>query len=173
MEQMVRDKQFRDDLYYRINVLPINLPPLRERKGDVSVLAEHFMLQLSSILDKSIKGIAPAAMNKLRRHHWPGNVRELRNVIERAAILCTTDIIDTDSVMISFDLEKTLAEVRSQAGGTGGTYTLRALLGFYERQIIEENLGSAGSIRKAAQVLGISHTALLNKLKKYNIVERN
>lgn len=167
MEQMVRDKQFRDDLYYRINVLPISLPPLRERQEDVAVLAEHFMLQLSSILDKSIKGISREAMNKLRRHHWPGNVRELRNVIERAAILCTTDIIDTDSVIISFDLEKTIAEVRSQARGTLEHYTLHAMLDFYERQIIEESLGKAKSIRKAALTLGISHTALLNKLKKY------
>lgn len=167
LEQMVKDKLFREDLYYRINVLPIHIPPLRERSEDIPLLAEHFVLQLNAILDKNIRGISREALAKLCRHSWPGNVRELRNVIERAAILCAADLIDTDSIIISFDLDKTIAEMKSQAQGGGERRSLHAMLDYYEKQIIDETLAGAKSIRKAAQMLDISHTALLKKIKKH------
>ncbi|GFO68917.1 Fis family transcriptional regulator [Geomonas limicola] len=167
LEQMIRERSFREDLYYRINVLPIHIPPLRERPEDIPLLAEHFLMQLNSLLDKNIRGFQPQALARLTRHGWPGNVRELRNVIERAAILCSGDQIDNDSIMIGFDLDKTIAEMKNQAQGADATPTLQARLASYERQILEETMSASRSVRQAAQRLGISHTALLKKLKKY------
>jgi len=167
LEQMVKERTFREDLYYRINVLPIHIPPLRERPEDVPVLAEHFLLQLNGILDKNISGLSREALARLGRYGWPGNVRELRNVIERAAILCTGEQIDSDSIMVSFDLDKTIAEMKSQTQASPDNHSLHAMLGCYEKQIIEEAITASKSIRQAALKLEISHTALLKKVKKY------
>ena len=90
---MVRAGQFRQDLFYRINVLPIHIPPLRERLPDIAVFVEHFLFTLASRLDEPVKPVTPEALDKLRRHDWPGNVRELKNVVERAAILAAGDRI--------------------------------------------------------------------------------
>jgi len=171
LEQMIRERSFREDLYYRINVLPIHIPPLRERPEDIPLLAEHFLMQLNSLLDKNIRGFQPQALARLGRHSWPGNVRELRNVIERAAILCSGDEIDNDSIMIGFDLDKTIAEMKSQTQSADATPTLQARLESFERQILEETMAASRSVRQAAQRLGISHTALLKKLKKYAPVQ--
>jgi len=167
LEQMLRERTFREDLYYRINVLPIHIPPLRERPEDIPLLAEHFLWQLNALLDKSIRGYDPQALARLARHTWPGNVRELRNVIERAAILCPGDQINNDSIMIGFDLDKTIAEMKSQTQGDEGSQTLHGRMEVYERQILDETMATAKSVRQAAQQLGLSHTALLKKLKKY------
>jgi len=172
LEQMIRERSFREDLYYRINVLPIHIPPLRERPEDIPLLAEHFLMQLNALLDKNIRGFQPQALARLGRHTWPGNVRELRNVIERAAILCSGEEVDTDSIMIGFDLDKTIAEMKSQTQAAESTPTLQARLEIYERQILEETMAASRSIRQAAQRLGISHTALLKKLRKYAPVDQ-
>jgi len=167
LEQMVRERSFREDLYYRINVLPIHIPPLRERPEDIPLLAEHFLMQLNALLDKAIAGFTREALAGLANHDWPGNVRELRNVIERAAILCSGEWIDREGINLSFDLDRTLAGMRDQppAGSSGDS--LHARLKAYERQIIEETLSSSKSIRQAAAKLEISHTALLKKLKTH------
>jgi len=167
LEQMVKERTFREDLYYRINVLPIHIPPLRERPEDMPLLAEHFLLQLGALLDKPIGGFTREGLAALAGHTWPGNVRELRNVIERAAILCTGEKIDSDVVMLSFDMDRTIAGIRGQ-GHTALTAgeSLHSRLQRYEQQIIEEAISSSKSIRQAAVRMGISHTALLKKLKK-------
>ena len=97
-------QRFRTDLYYRINVLPIHIPPLKARCDDISLLVEHFLFELGSKLGRTFNAVTPAAMEKLRRHHWPGNVRELRNVVERAAILCAGGRIDVDTILFSHEL---------------------------------------------------------------------
>jgi PAS domain S-box-containing protein len=167
LDQMIRERSFREDLYYRINVLPIHIPPLRERPEDIPLLAEHFLLQLNALLDKVITGFSRQALARLARHGWPGNVRELRNVIERAAILCSGTEIDSDSIMVGFDLDKTIAEMKSQTREPESGQSLHAMLDCYEKQIIDETLASSKSIRQAALKLEISHTALLKKLKKH------
>lgn len=165
LEQMVQERTFREDLYYRINVLPIRIPPLRERREDIPLLAEHFLMQLNPLLDKPITGFSGEALAILAGHAWPGNVRELRNVIERAAILCTGEHIDSDVIMFSFDLDQTRKEMKLHPP-VNSSETLHAQLQRYERQIVEDAVSSARSIRQAATRLGISHTALLKKLKK-------
>lgn len=167
LEQAVKDRQFREDLYYRINVLPIHIPPLRERIEDIPLLTEHFILQLNTHLEKNIRGISGESLAKLCRHSWPGNVRELRNVIERAVILCSAEQVDAESIIISFDSSKTIEELRSQSNDFLEQCSLHAMLDRYEKQIITAALAGSQSIRKAAQKLDISHTALLKKMKKH------
>jgi DNA-binding NtrC family response regulator len=96
--QAIRDNHFREDLFHRLNVVQFNPPPLRERQGDVLLLAEHFLKLFSLTMNKPIKGLSPAARQKLLSHHWPGNVRELRNALERAVILETTGEIQPESL---------------------------------------------------------------------------
>lgn len=170
LERMVEESLFRQDLYYRINVLPIHIPPLGERKSDIPLLAEHFLFLLGSRLGKNSPAMTPAALEKLAAHHWPGNVRELKNVVERAAILSEGDAIDVDAILFSHEIErsvlgsKALPAVSKPVGRP-----LKTLIGDYEKTIIVEALKTSGSIRQAARTLQLSHTALLNKLKKYDI----
>lgn len=174
LERMVEDKQFREDLYYRINVFPIHIPPLRERLEDIPLLAEHFLFRFNSSLGKKGQALTGEALDKLCRHHWPGNVRELRNVIERAAILCSSERIAEDCILFSFEVGKAMKGIKIPAAGRLGGDSLPALLDRYERQIIAEALGKSRSIRQVARLLGVSHTTLLNKLKKHRLgVERS
>lgn len=170
LEQMVHDKLFREDLYYRINVLPIHILPLRERKDDIPRLAEHFLFQLSAFSNKPLQTLTSAALGKLYRHSWPGNIRELKNVIERAALLCDRPEIDVDSIFFSFEVGKTITDQPTAFLLEGSDrQSLHDLVGGYEKQILTEALEKSQSKRKAAKLLGISHTAFLNKLKKYQL----
>ncbi len=170
LEQLVKKKQFREDLYYRINVLPIHIPPLRERGEDIPILAEHFLFQLGTRLGKDAQFLTKTALNKLCRHNWPGNVRELKNVIERAAILCDAEQIGADHILFSFEVGKSMEGIKNRIHPVGSdSHSLRALLDVYEKQIVTEALEKSDSIRKAAKFLGISHTTLMNKLKKHSV----
>ena len=170
LEQMVHDKMFREDLYYRINVLPIHILPLRERKDDIPRLAEHFLFQLASLSNKPLQTLTSAAMGKLYRHSWPGNIRELKNVIERAALLCDRPEIDVDCIFFSFEVGKTnRGQTPAFLTGLSDGQSFHDLLGEYEKQLLTEALERSQSKRKAAKLLGISHTAFLNKLKKYQL----
>jgi transcriptional regulator of aroF, aroG, tyrA and aromatic amino acid transport len=169
LEQMLRDKLFREDLYYRINVLPIHIAPLRERIDDIPLLVDHFLFQLDCKLEKIPQSLTKRAMDKLYAHNWPGNVRELKNVIERAAILCESDQIDVDCILFSFEIGKTGGELKNYFLRTYEGQPLHALLDLYEKQTIRQALGMSGSIRKAAKCLGVSHTTLLHKLRKHKI----
>lgn len=171
LEQLVHDKLFREDLYYRINVLPIHIPPLRERPEDIPLLVEHFLFQLGTKLHKHPQTLSREALDKLCHHTWPGNVRELKNVIERAAILCDSDRIDPDYILLSFEVGKTMMQSVSGPAAPSALqeHTLQALLDGYEKQLITETLQRSASVRQAARTLNISHTALLNKLKKHRL----
>jgi PAS domain S-box-containing protein len=170
LEQRVAQKKFRQDLYYRINVLPIHIPPLRERSDDIPLLVEHFLFQLSSKLDKPIQVILPDGMEKLLRHDWPGNVRELKNVVERAAILCDGQQIDINSIVLSHEIGKTISlDTCHPVWKISEGRSLKEKLAEYDIRLINDALSVSKSIREAARDLKISHTALLNKLKKYNI----
>ena len=170
LEQRVEQKEFRQDLYYRINVLPIHIPPLRERSDDIPLLVDHFLFQLAAKLGRQIQGISPDGMAKLLRHDWPGNIRELKNVVERAAILWDGKQIDVDCIMFSHEIGETMnpdscQPIPEKPEGR----PLREAMAEYEIRLINEALSESKSIREAARNLKISHTALLNKCKKYNI----
>jgi transcriptional regulator of aroF, aroG, tyrA and aromatic amino acid transport len=170
LEQMLIKKLFREDLYYRINVLPIHIIPLRERSDDIPVLIDHFLFQLDSKLNKKAQFLSKGALKKLLGYSWPGNVRELKNVIERAAILCDNNKIETDQILLSSEISKKSNQIRSRApSDRREEKLLHHLLNQYEKQIITETLETSESIRKAAKELGISHTTLLNKIKKHRL----
>jgi transcriptional regulator of aroF, aroG, tyrA and aromatic amino acid transport len=171
LEELVKEKTFRPDLYYRINVLPIFLLPLRDRLEDIPLLVEQFLFQLDSKLGKRQQSLARDASNKLYSHDWPGNARELKNVIERAAILSDSDQIGPDCILFHFGARRGGQGEESflRCGEVSGQ-SLRVVLDSYERRIIAEALDNSKSIRKAATKLGISHTTLLSKMKKHEIV---
>ncbi len=169
LERLVEEKRFRQDLYYRVNVLPIHIPPLSERTEDIPLLVEHFLFHLSTRLDKPLQPVSDGALHKLCNHHWPGNVRELKNVVERAAILADTRPITSDCIVFSHEVGTAFSEQRPEAFYPDRGAGLKETLGAFEKSIIAEAMKSSPSIRAAARALGISHTALINKLRRYRI----
>jgi Nif-specific regulatory protein len=162
LEEEIREGLFREDLYYRINVFPIYLPPLRERKDDIMLLADHFLQKFASENNKAITRISTPAINMLTRYHWPGNVRELENCIERAVLLCNEDVIRSEQLPPSLQMAK----------GTDATpkASLIEIIENTERELIIDALKRCGGQqRKAAGQLGITERILGYKIKKYDI----
>jgi transcriptional regulator with PAS, ATPase and Fis domain len=169
IEKMVANNQFREDLYYRINVLPIHIPPLRRRLDDIQLLVEHFLFRLNLRLVKNVQIITENAIGKLHRHRWPGNVRELKNVIERAAIITDSDEVDENCILFSFEACKSRKDIMQNGANHMKNRSLKDMLAIYEKQILQEAMKKALSIRKTADLLNVSHVTLLNKLKKHDI----
>ena len=162
MERM-RKSLFREDLYYRLNVVTIRLPPLRERDGDIGLLIQFFLKKLSAEMNKKIRGIEPGAMKMLTRYHWPGNIRELENAIERAILLTEGDMITTEDLNLFFAGEGPEGDeerIRLPAKGIR--------LADAERELISQALQRSAWIQKdAARLLGISTRALNYKIKRF------
>jgi DNA-binding NtrC family response regulator len=159
IEDMIKKNQFREDLYYRLNVFEINLPSLRERSEDITILAHHFIEQFCGEHNKGIKGFTDAAMNVLTGYPWPGNVRELKNVLERAVVLCGGDMIEMKDLP-----DKIRAYEDSTKRG------LKDMLGYYEKKIIAESLSAhKGNKEKTASELGVDLATLYRKMKKLGI----
>jgi DNA-binding NtrC family response regulator len=162
LEEMVKQGQFREDLFFRLNVVPINLPPLREREEDTKLLALQFLAEFCEENHKEITSISLEAMEILAKYSWPGNVRELKNVIERAVLLETSDTITTkhlpDRLMIPDD------------GGTGDNAedlrTLEEVSKQYIKEVLEK---TGGSKTRAAEILGINRTSLWRMIRRLNL----
>ena len=162
LEEDIKNGLFREDLYYRINVFPIFLPPLRERKDDIMLLADHFLEKYSKENSKRINRISTPAIEMLTAYHWPGNIRELENCIERAVLLCNDDTIRSEH------LPPSLQMVRKTTTAAGRT--LPEMIENLEREMIIDALKkSAGQQRNAAKELGITERILGYKIKKYDI----
>ncbi|MFP3937914.1 MAG: sigma-54-dependent transcriptional regulator [Phycisphaerae bacterium] len=164
----VQAGRFREDLYYRVNVVSIELPPLRDRAGDVPLLAEHFLRQLQQPGPRRIRGFTPEAMTFMQRYPWPGNVRELENAVERAVVLCREEWIGPDllppAVVAAADAGK------DDLLSSDGAVTLREALEGPEKRIILAALRSNDGNRQAtAEQLGINRTTLYKKMKKYGL----
>jgi DNA-binding NtrC family response regulator len=163
----IADDQFREDLFHRLNVVQIRLPPLRERDADVRLLAEHFLRSFSVSMNKGIHSLSRAALQKLVSYHWPGNVRELRNVIERALILETTSEIQPGSLP-DFQLEARLH--KSSTGKTLASGALDEMMSQYEKELIEALLEQNHySLAKTAEQLKLSRHALRYRMQRLNI----
>lgn len=164
LEAMVREGTFRDDLYYRLNVIPIILPPLRDRPDDIPLLVEHFIEKISKENKKDVRGITPDAMQMFMHYRWPGNVRELENVIERVITLMDTDLIT--AAMLPSYIKGDIAgrEVQSLADDTVLPWEK------YEKQIIANALRQGTSFNGAAKLLRISHKTVAAKARKYGLV---
>jgi DNA-binding NtrC family response regulator len=159
LAELVKKAEFRQDLYYRLNVINIRIPPLRERKEDIQDLAEFFVRKYSLRLSKTVKGIDERALNILKNYTWPGNVRELENVIERAVILSDTEVIRPEDISIS-----QIAHIEEGQ---------QASLDEVERSHILRILRETGwNQSRASQILGIDRKTLYLKLKKYEIKEQ-
>lgn len=155
LKAMVQDKQFREDLYYRLNVIPLHIPALRQRPTDIAILAQHFA-KVSAILNNRQVTLHAAAIDKLLAWSWPGNVRELENVIERSVLICDQNQITPEHLMFDATKVKT---------GAHEIMTIAEM----EKQLIYKTLDSTNNNRtQAARLLGISIRTLRNKLHEYN-----
>ncbi|HEX9398945.1 MAG TPA: sigma-54 dependent transcriptional regulator [Anaeromyxobacter sp.] len=165
---MARDGRFREDLYYRLDVVPIHLPPLRDRPGDVEELARHFLARSAPRLGRAVKGFAPEALELLRRHRWPGNVRELENVVEQALVFAEGELVTPAELP---------AGLRHAPPAQGlpvptGDRSLTDILEDLERQLILAAYEKAKGVKaETARLLGIKPSALYYKLEKYGIVK--
>ena len=166
LEEDVKRGSFREDLYYRLNVLSIKMPPLRDRAEDIPLLCEHFLQRFNRSLNKKIEGIAPAAMSRLLKYSWPGNVRELENAIERALVLVEGDMLLPEH--FPTELGQGSGEDVSDVLFDG--YSLKAAQKLMEEKLITRALKETGGNRtQAARLLEISHPSLLSKIKRYAI----
>ncbi len=162
LRQMATEGRFQEDLYYRLHVIPIELPPLRQRLGDLPALVDHFVQKFSQRLGKRITGVDAEAMAELKRYHWPGNVRELENTIERAVVLTTGPSLTPESVWV----------MGAASAPTTGLPSLRLHqnVEWVERETIRHALERARGVKKdAAELMGLSQRALSHYLAKYRI----
>ena len=162
LEEAITDGRFREDLYYRLNVFTIFLPPLRDRKTDIDLLADHFMLKYGRQHNKAIRRMSTPAIDMLNAYHWPGNVRELENCIERAVLVCE------DQVIHSYNLPPTLQTAESS--DTAPRRSLDKAVAYYEKELIQDALKSSnGNQAKAARFLGTTERIMGYKIKKHSI----
>jgi formate hydrogenlyase transcriptional activator len=175
LEAMVNEQKFRSDLFFRVNVFPVHVPPLREREGDIPLLARHFAQQFSRRMNKVIETIPSAAMDALCRYHWPGNIRELQNVIERAVIVSTSPALSVDLADLNFskagrDLERAISP-KAPANGA-----LHDVLEQSERQQILKALEQCNWVvagpNGAAKHLGMKRSTLQQRIRKLGIARR-
>jgi two-component system response regulator PilR (NtrC family) len=169
---MVAEGTFREDLFYRINVIPIRLPALRERVEDIPLLADHFVVRFATGMGKTISGISGAAMTCLQAYAWPGNIRELENAIERAVALERSPSILVES------LPEQVRGAATQAAGAAAPsenfpdngFDLEQHVQHIEREYIAEALKRAGGVKvKAAELLGMSFRSFRYYMKKYDL----
>ncbi|MBI3398067.1 MAG: sigma-54-dependent Fis family transcriptional regulator [Deltaproteobacteria bacterium] len=165
LTEEIRKGNFREDLFYRLNVVPIKLPPLRERHGDIPFLINHFISRYAKKFGKKIKTVDEETMNHLSNYSWPGNVRELENVIERAVILAEGDVIKADSLPFLKETGQ-----GSRVKGQGAELSIKRAEEELEKEFIKKALEMTnGNKTKAAELLEISHRALLYKIKEYGL----
>ncbi len=158
LEEMVREGKFREDLLYRLNVITLNLPPMRERPEDVLTLAERFLASFVKNYGRPARGFSDAAVAALKTYRWPGNVRELRNVVERASIICPQQMIEVSHLGLG-------EQVGSNAPRIGEPLSLEAL----EKAHIAGVLSTSDTLDQAARILGIDASTLYRKRKQYGL----
>ena len=169
----VQEGKFRQDLYYRLNVIPMQIPPLRERKSDIPLLAHQFLNYFNKSKKRRIQGIDREAMNHLSEYHWPGNVRELENIIERVVILTNNDTITVQDLpekiqTLSREDHQLLFEIPEEG------ISLDHAINEFEKKLILQALNKTGWIKnKAAQLLNLNRTTLIEKIKRQNLHRPN
>jgi two-component system, NtrC family, response regulator PilR len=167
LESEVRGGRFREDLYYRLNVITIALPPLRDRTEDIPLLTHHFLKRYATENEKAIREIAPAAMQRLMDYHWPGNVRELENVVERAVVLSTGPVLSEE--LLPQQVRRPNDRLGSAELPTNGI-SYRDAVRSYERRLILRALEASGGVQKhAAELLKVKPTTLHEMMKRLNI----
>jgi transcriptional regulator with GAF, ATPase, and Fis domain len=176
LRRKVEEGTFREDLYYRLNVIPVNVPPLRERRGDIALLCQHFLERLTRIKGLEEKRIASEVLEGLMRYNWPGNVRELENLLERMVILANGPVLQVE------DLPPKLREFKSGAQSAGASpapwelpesgIDFNSAVDEFERNLIVKALEKTGWVKnQAALLLGLNRTTLVEKIKKKGLIE--
>lgn len=170
--KLIREHRLREDLYYRLGVVRITLPPLRKRVGDIPLLVRYFIDQYNRKMKRSIRGISDQALRRLERYSWPGNVRELQNVIEGAFASARSELLVLDHMEDALEQQEEPAaeqvqQVREEKIGPG--FSLTKALEQYERELLHKAMEQSSSISQAARLLGLSRQNLKYKLQKYNL----
>ncbi len=158
LRKAAAEGRFREDLFYRLNVIPVVIPPLRQRREDVPLLVESFVERLSVEMKKRLDGVSPEAMHALMAHDWPGNVRELRNVLERGAVVAAGPVIQLADLGLA-----------PRAGAPQAPATLASLEDIERRHVAVVLAHAGGNVSQAARILGIDRVTLYNKMRKYGI----
>ena len=167
LEKEVAEQRFRRDLYFRLNVLEIVVPPLRKRPVDIPELARFFLQRYNLETGRKIRGFTQRAMEQMMRYRWPGNVRELKNVIERAILLTQADEIDLEDLMLS--RLPTAGDTNEMPAGAGNEYTQMTLEEMERRHILATLRATAWNKSQTAMILGIERSTLDRKIKGYNL----
>jgi DNA-binding NtrC family response regulator len=172
LEGDVRSGRFREDLYYRLNVITLKLPALRERSEDIPLLAQHFLKRYAKENEKPLQGISSRAMHRLLDYHWPGNVRELENVIERAVVLSTADVLDED--LLPSQVRQLPLEPVTEPDLSLNGMSFKQAINAYERRLILRALEEASGVQKhAAELLQLKPTTLHEMMKRLNVTYEN
>ena len=173
LEKAVKEKKFREDLYYRLNVIPVHIPPLRERKEDVIFLAEHFIEKFNNENKCDIQGIDDTALKVLTEYNWPGNVRELENMIERIAVLKRSGKIELADLPAKLEAFKESATMTGKELVANDSVSFKKAVSDYESALIKQALERAGwNKNKAANLLQLNRTTLVEKIKKLGLTKQ-
>ena len=162
MKRMVSTGTFREDLYYHLNVMPVYMPALKSREGDILPLVKHFLAKYKSKSQRTIKAIAPEVLTWMTSYDWPGNVREMENIIARACVLATSDVLDESLIF-------TLPQDRPVTDDDGGGYLNITLKDNQRTLILKALKQNSGNFSRTATQLGISRTTLWRRIKKFKI----
>jgi transcriptional regulator with PAS, ATPase and Fis domain len=175
LEKLVEEKRFRQDLFYRLNVIPVVIPPLRDRRSDIPLLIDHFLAHFNRSKNTAVAGLAPEALRLLTEYDWPGNIRELENMIERLVVLKkegTIDAADLPEKLFRKDSAPELKEQFIRFSEEG--INLSREVELYENQLIVEALRKANGVTtRAAQLLQLNRTTLVEKLKRKGVDPRS
>jgi DNA-binding NtrC family response regulator len=164
LRQAVRDRTFREDLYYRLNVVPIHVPPLRERREDIPRLVDHFVRKYARECRRDVRGVSTGALDALTRYDWPGNVRELENAIQRAVVLARDAVIQLQDVPLDVAMPETVSLLADDA------LPLREACEQFERQHVLRTLERAQwNVSRAARLLGVHRNTVLVKLASWGV----
>lgn len=168
--KLIREHRLREDLYYRLGVVRITLPPLRKRKGDIALLTRHFIDRYNQKMKRDIRGISEQALRRLEQYSWPGNVRELQNVVEGAYVSARSEMLMVDHMADILDQGLVELEEEPVGGDTiGEGFSLPQALEQYERELVRKAMVQSTSISQAARLLGVSRQNLKYRLQKFNL----
>lgn len=168
--KLIREHRLREDLYYRLGVVRIALPPLRKRKGDIALLTRHFIERYNQKMKRDIRGISEQALRRLEQYRWPGNVRELQNVVEGAYVSARSEMLMVDHM--TDILDQGLMELDQEPAGGDAIedgFSLPQALEQYERELVRRAMAQSSSISQAARLLGVSRQNLKYRLQKFNL----
>lgn len=170
LEEEIKKGNFREDLYFRLNVIPFTIPPLRERGRDIILLAEYFLKEFTENMGKKLKVLNDEAKTALMHYHWPGNVRELKNTMERLSIMSPSDVIALEDLSPNILTQPVQSAVSGDVNGIFGSDSIKEAVSHFERgYIIQKLRENEGNISRTAEKIGIARRNLTHKIKSYNI----